>query len=76
MMADNGSGLQREGQIHRHGLYDAEIVRANLLDNDPRKVSDRITACALYMDPPLGRAGFTEEEFAKAVAPRGLAGGR
>ncbi|TIM08194.1 MAG: pyruvate/2-oxoglutarate dehydrogenase complex dihydrolipoamide dehydrogenase, partial [Mesorhizobium sp.] len=40
-----------------HTSYnDYEIVAANLLDNDPRKVSDRIEAYALYIDPPLGRA--------------------
>ena len=41
---------------------DAEIVAANLLDHDPRRVSDRITAYALYIDPPLGRAGLTEAQ--------------
>jgi pyruvate/2-oxoglutarate dehydrogenase complex dihydrolipoamide dehydrogenase (E3) component len=45
---------------------DAEIVGANLPDNDPRKVSDRITAHALYIDPPRGRAGLTEEEVRKS----------
>jgi pyruvate/2-oxoglutarate dehydrogenase complex dihydrolipoamide dehydrogenase (E3) component len=45
---------------------DAEIVGANLLDNDPRRVSDRITAYALYIDPPLGRAGMTEVQVRKA----------
>jgi pyruvate/2-oxoglutarate dehydrogenase complex dihydrolipoamide dehydrogenase (E3) component len=44
---------------------DAEIVAANLLDNDPRRVSDRITAYALYVDPPLGRAGMTEAQVRK-----------
>ena len=44
---------------------DAEIVGANLLDNDPRRVSDRITAYALYIDPPLGRAGITEAQVRK-----------
>ncbi len=44
-----------------HTAYnDFEIVAANLLDNDKRKVSDRIEAYALYIDPPLGRAGMTE----------------
>ncbi|MDB5410158.1 MAG: FAD-dependent pyridine nucleotide-disulfide oxidoreductase [Rhodospirillales bacterium] len=44
-----------------HTAYnDFEIVAANLLDNDPRRVSDRIEAYALYVDPPLGRAGMTE----------------
>jgi len=37
-------------------------VAANLFDNDRRRVSDRITAYALYIDPPLGRAGMTEEQ--------------
>jgi pyruvate/2-oxoglutarate dehydrogenase complex dihydrolipoamide dehydrogenase (E3) component len=46
-----------------HTSYnDFEIVTANLLDKDPRRVSDRITAYALYIDPPLGRAGMTEAE--------------
>ena len=43
-----------------HTSYnDFEIVAANLLDDDPRRVSDRIPTCALYIDPPLGRAGMT-----------------
>lgn len=38
-----------------HTSYnDFEIVAANLLDDDPRRVSDRITTYALYIDPPLG----------------------
>jgi pyruvate/2-oxoglutarate dehydrogenase complex dihydrolipoamide dehydrogenase (E3) component len=37
-----------------------------LLENDPRRVSDRITAYALYVDPPLGRAGMTEGEIRKS----------
>ena len=50
-----------------HTSYnDYEIVAANLLDNDPRKVSDRITAYNLYIDPPLGRAGMTEAEVRKS----------
>jgi pyruvate/2-oxoglutarate dehydrogenase complex dihydrolipoamide dehydrogenase (E3) component len=32
----------------------------------PRRVSDRITAYALYTDPPLGRAGATEAEVRSA----------
>jgi pyruvate/2-oxoglutarate dehydrogenase complex dihydrolipoamide dehydrogenase (E3) component len=46
-----------------HTSYnDFEIVAANLLDNDDRKLSDRIPAYNLYIDPPLGRAGMTEME--------------
>jgi len=37
-------------------------VAANLLDRDPRRVTDRIPAHALYIDPPLGRCGLTEAE--------------
>lgn len=50
-----------------HTSYnDFEIVAANLLDDDPRRVSDRITTYALYIDPPLGRAGMTVAEVRKA----------
>jgi pyruvate/2-oxoglutarate dehydrogenase complex dihydrolipoamide dehydrogenase (E3) component len=48
---------------------DFEIVAANLLDNDQRRVSDRITAYALYTDPPLGRIGMTEAEVRKTGKP-------
>ena len=44
----------------------SQIVAANLLDHDPRRVSDRIAAYALYIDPPLGRAGMTETEVRKS----------
>jgi pyruvate/2-oxoglutarate dehydrogenase complex dihydrolipoamide dehydrogenase (E3) component len=46
-----------------HTSYnDYEIVAANLLDGEKRRVSDRILAYALYVDPPLGRAGMTESQ--------------
>jgi pyruvate/2-oxoglutarate dehydrogenase complex dihydrolipoamide dehydrogenase (E3) component len=49
-----------------HTAYnDFEIIAANLLDNDPRKVSDRITAYGLYIDPPLGRVGMTRGRGAR-----------
>jgi len=53
-----------------HTSYnDFEIVAANLLDSDPRRVSDRITAYNLYIDPPLGRAGMTETEVRASGRP-------
>jgi pyruvate/2-oxoglutarate dehydrogenase complex dihydrolipoamide dehydrogenase (E3) component len=53
-----------------HTAYnDFEIVAANLLDNDPRRVSDRIMAYALYIDPPLGRAGAIEAEVRSSGRP-------
>jgi len=59
-----------------HTSYnDFEIVAANLLDNDTRRVSDRITAYALYIDPPLGRAGMTEKEV-RSSGKRALIGTR
>ncbi len=46
-----------------HTAYnDFEIVAANLLDGEARKVGDRIPAYALYIDPPLGRVGMSERE--------------
>ena len=59
-----------KGAFTHTAFNDAEIVGANLLDNDPRKVSDRITAYALYIDPPLGRAGLTEAEVRKSGRQR------
>lgn len=51
-----------KGAFTHTSYNDYEIVAANLLDNDPRRVSDRILAYALYIDPPLGRAGMTESQ--------------
>ncbi len=48
-----------KGAFTHTSYNDFEIVAANLLDADPRRVSDRITTYALYIDPPLGRAGMT-----------------
>jgi pyruvate/2-oxoglutarate dehydrogenase complex dihydrolipoamide dehydrogenase (E3) component len=46
-----------------HTAYnDFEIVAANLLDGQRRRVSDRIQGYALYVDPPLGRVGMTEAQ--------------
>jgi pyruvate/2-oxoglutarate dehydrogenase complex dihydrolipoamide dehydrogenase (E3) component len=53
-----------------HTSYnDFEIVAANLLDGERRRVSDRIPAYALYTDPPLGRVGMTESEARKSGRP-------
>jgi pyruvate/2-oxoglutarate dehydrogenase complex dihydrolipoamide dehydrogenase (E3) component len=55
-----------KGAFTHTSFNDAEIVAANLIDHDPRKVSDRIQAYALYIDPPLGRAGMTEADVRKS----------
>jgi pyruvate/2-oxoglutarate dehydrogenase complex dihydrolipoamide dehydrogenase (E3) component len=50
-----------------HTSYnDYEIVAANLFDGDRRRVSDRIPAYALFIDPPLGRVGMNEAEARKS----------
>jgi pyruvate/2-oxoglutarate dehydrogenase complex dihydrolipoamide dehydrogenase (E3) component len=51
-----------KGAFTHTSYNDFEIVAANLLDHDPRRVSDRILAYNLYIDPPLGRAGSTETQ--------------
>lgn len=59
-----------------HTSYnDYEIVAGNLLDNASRKVSDRISAHALYTDPPLAHIGMTEEEVRRSK-PDALIGKR
>ncbi|MGC2223949.1 MAG: FAD-containing oxidoreductase [Methylocella sp.] len=51
-----------KGAFTHTSYNDFEIVAANLLDDDQRRVSDRLPAYALYVDPPLGRAGLTQAE--------------
>lgn len=59
-----------------HTSYnDYEIVAANLLDGDPRRVTDRFPIYALFTDPPLGRVGMNERE-ARASGRRVLVGKR
>jgi pyruvate/2-oxoglutarate dehydrogenase complex dihydrolipoamide dehydrogenase (E3) component len=59
-----------------HTAYnDYEIAADNLLDGAARRVSDRISAYALFTDPPLGRAGLSETE-ARAAGKRILVGSR
>jgi pyruvate/2-oxoglutarate dehydrogenase complex dihydrolipoamide dehydrogenase (E3) component len=72
-------GIWALGDCNRKGAFthtaynDYEIVAANLLDNDPRKVSDRIMTYALFIDPPLGRAGMTDAEV-RASGRKALVG--
>ena len=56
------------GDVNGRGAFthtsynDFEILAANMFDDDPRRVSDRITTYGLFIDPPLGRVGMTERE--------------
>ena len=71
----NVDGIWAMGDCNGRGAFthtafnDAEIVAANLLDHDPRRVTDRIPAYALYIDPPLGRCGLTEAEVRQRGRP-------
>ena len=61
----NVPGIRVLGDANGRGAFthtsynDYEIVAANLLDDDPRRVSDRVPAYALYTDPPLARIGMS-----------------
>ncbi len=67
-LATNVPGIWALGDCNGRGAFthtaynDFEIVAANLLDGESRRVSDRIPAYALYIDPPLGRVGLTESQ--------------
>lgn len=75
----NIAGIWALGEANGRGAFthtsynDYEIVAANLLDNDPRRVTDRIAAYALFIDPPLGRAGMTAREV-RAAGRKALIG--
>ena len=67
-LATNVPGVWALGDCNGRGAFthtaynDFEIVAANLLDGESRRVSDRILGYALYIDPPLGRVGMTETQ--------------
>ena len=64
-LATSVPGIWALGDCNGRGAFthtaynDFEIIAANLLDGEQRRVSDRIPAYALYIDPPLGRVGMT-----------------
>jgi len=68
----NVPGIWALGDCNGRGAFthtsynDYEIVADNLLNGDHRRVSDRIQAYALYIDPPLGRCGMTDTEIRKS----------
>lgn len=67
-LATNVPGIWALGDCNGRGAFthtaynDFEIVAANLLDGEHRKVSARIPGYGLYTDPPLGRVGMTETQ--------------
>ena len=74
-LATNVPGIWALGDCNGRGAFthtsynDFEIVAANLLDGESRKVSDRILGYALYIDPPLGRVGETEAQVRASGRP-------
>ncbi len=68
-------GIWALGEVNGRGAFthtsynDFEIVAANLLDGDQRRVSDRITCYGLFIDPPLGRVGLTEQQVRASGRP-------
>jgi pyruvate/2-oxoglutarate dehydrogenase complex dihydrolipoamide dehydrogenase (E3) component len=68
----NVPGIWALGDCNGRGAFthtsynDHEIVANNLLKGESRRVSDRITTYALFIDPPLGRCGMTEAEVRKS----------
>lgn len=71
-LATNVDGIWAMGDCNGKGAFthtaynDFEIVAANLFDGEDRKVSQRLLGYALFIDPPLGRVGLSEEEARKA----------
>ena len=80
-LATNVPGIWALGDCNGRGAFthtaynDFEIVADNLLAGASRRLSDRILGYALYIDPPLGRAGMTEQE-ARAAGRKILVGKR
>ncbi len=68
----NVPGVYALGDCNGRGAFthtaynDFEIVAANLLDGESRRLSQRLAGYALYIDPPLGRIGMTEAEAARS----------
>jgi Pyruvate/2-oxoglutarate dehydrogenase complex, dihydrolipoamide dehydrogenase (E3) component, and related enzymes len=65
-------GIWALGDCNGHGAFthtsynDYQIVADNLFNSDHRRISDRIQAYALYIDPPLGRCGMTDIEIRRS----------
>ncbi|MFC3123670.1 FAD-containing oxidoreductase [Pseudoroseomonas globiformis] len=67
-LATQAEGVWALGDCNGRGAFthtaynDFEILAANLLDGEDRRLGQRVPCYALYIDPPLGRAGMTETE--------------
>jgi pyruvate/2-oxoglutarate dehydrogenase complex dihydrolipoamide dehydrogenase (E3) component len=74
-LATNVPGIWALGDCNGRGAFthtaynDFEIIAANLLDGEKRRVSDRVPAYALYIDPALGRVGMTDAQARSSGRP-------
>jgi pyruvate/2-oxoglutarate dehydrogenase complex dihydrolipoamide dehydrogenase (E3) component len=74
-LATNVPGIWALGDCNGRGAFthtaynDYEIVAANLLDGEQRRLSQRVPGYALYTDPPLGRVGLTEAQARDSGRP-------
>lgn len=58
-----------KGAFTHTSYNDYEIVVDYLFGSKQRRVSDRIVTYALYIDPPLGRVGMTEQQARASGRP-------
>eukprot|EP00913_Durusdinium_trenchii_P010552 g9896.t1 len=71
-LATSVEGIWAMGDCNGRGAFthtaynDFEIIAANLFDGQDRRLSQRLPAYALYIDPPLGRVGMGEAEARNA----------
>jgi pyruvate/2-oxoglutarate dehydrogenase complex dihydrolipoamide dehydrogenase (E3) component len=74
-LATDVPGIWALGDCNGRGAFthtaynDFEIVAANLLDGERRRLGDRILGYALFIDPPLGRVGLTERQARASGRP-------
>ncbi len=77
----SAAGVWALGDCNGRGAFthtsynDYEIIAANLLRRESRRVSDRIVTYAVFTDPPLARVGMTEADIRK-TNKRALVGTR
>ena len=75
LRSTSAAGVWALGDCNGRGAFthtsynDFEIVSANLFDNDPRRVSQRIPVYALFTDPPLARIGMSENDVRASGKP-------
>ena len=71
----SAEGVWAVGDCNGRGAFthtswnDHEIVVANLFDDDPRRIADRIPCYALFIDPALGRIGLTHAQARASGRP-------